>query len=111
MHKIVVIGAGISGLAAAWTASRRAADAGLEAEVVVLEKDPEVGGKARTLDIDGFQVEAGPTGFMGGESALDQLVEEAGLGGERIRANKSAERRFVVRNGRLRELKAHPLKF
>ena len=44
--RIVVVGAGISGLAAAWTAARRAREAGLDLEVVVLERDPVVGGKA-----------------------------------------------------------------
>lgn len=111
MHRIVVIGAGISGLAAAWTAAGRARKAGLDSEVIVLERDPRVGGKARTGTADGFLVEAGPTGFMGGDTALDQLIDEAGLAGERIPANQAAARRFVVRGGRLRELKPHPIRF
>lgn len=46
MKRVVVIGGGISGTAAAWTASRKAHELGDGVEVVLLERETEIGGKA-----------------------------------------------------------------
>ncbi len=54
---VVVIGAGIGGLAAAlWLASSGA-------EVTLLERAGTVGGKLRRLDVDGASIDVGPTVF------------------------------------------------
>ena len=108
MKRLVVVGGGISGLAAAHTALERSAQ---PLEVVVLEKEAEVGGKARTLESEGWRVEAGPTGYLDNEPALQALVEAAGLSSQRVTADPAAARRFVVRAGRMREVSAHPLRF
>ena len=55
--KIVVIGAGMGGLA---SAARLAA---LGYDVTVCEKADDVGGKARRVEVDGAKVDAGPTVF------------------------------------------------
>ena len=62
--RLVVVGAGISGLAAARAAVESARTAGKRLDVVVLEREREVGGKAKTLRRDGYLVETGPTGFI-----------------------------------------------
>ena len=69
--RIVVIGAGISGLAAAHAAAEAVGGA---AEIVVLERERSVGGKARTFVDDGWKVEAGPTGFLLPDPAIERLV-------------------------------------
>lgn len=56
-HPVVVVGAGIGGLAAA----ALLAHAGQE--VIVLERGAELGGKLRTLSIAGRRLDAGPTVF------------------------------------------------
>lgn len=111
MKRLVVVGGGISGLAAAWSAQQRLEEAGsgAHAEVLLLERSPEVGGKARSLRREGWLVEAGPTGFLDNEPVLDRLVESAGL--TKLPAREAAARRFVVRKGELREIHAHPLRF
>ncbi len=109
--RLVVVGGGISGLAAARGAISRAPYVPGGLEVVVLEREAEVGGKARTLQADGFLVEAGPTGFLSGEPALDRLIDAAGLSDERIAADPAAARRFLARDGRLVEVRPHPLAF
>lgn len=107
MKRIVVVGGGISGLAAAYAAHEGAQG---RAEVVLLEAEPEVGGKARSVRKDGgWLIEEGPTGFLDNEPVIDTLVERAGL--EKLPATESAARRFLVRGRRLRELQAHPLRF
>ena len=109
MPRLVVIGAGISGLSAAhaarWEAERRAR----ALEIIVFERDRQAGGKARSLKEDGFLVEAGPTGYLDNEPLLDRLSESVGLA--KRPANAAAARRFLVRGGRMREIHLNPLKF
>ena len=71
MARLVVVGGGIAGLAAAWSARCAAARAGVALDVLVLERGSEVGGKARTIVRDGWMVEGGPSGFLGGRPELD----------------------------------------
>ncbi|HVR31017.1 MAG TPA: protoporphyrinogen oxidase [Thermoanaerobaculia bacterium] len=113
MKRLVVIGGGISGLAAAHAAAERSAALGGsgELEIVVLEREACVGGKARTSVADGFTVECGPNGFLAPDAGIDRLVRAAGLEGELLPADEAAARRFVVRGGRMRQVSAHPLRF
>ncbi|WP_459787885.1 1-hydroxycarotenoid 3,4-desaturase CrtD [Alteriqipengyuania sp. 357] len=55
--RAVVIGAGIGGLVSAALLAARGCD------VTVIEKEPNVGGKARQLAVDGAAIDAGPTVF------------------------------------------------
>ncbi|HEV2291276.1 MAG TPA: protoporphyrinogen oxidase [Gemmatimonadales bacterium] len=104
MRRIVVIGGGISGLAAAWSAQRVGGH-----EVLVLERAPQVGGKARSISQDGWLVEGGPSGYLGGRPELERLIDDVGLSGERVPANAASARRFLFRAGRMRRLIANPV--
>lgn len=104
-RRLVVIGGGIAGLAAAWAA--RAADRDLE--IVVLEREDEVGGKARTLVRGEWMVEAGPTGFLSGTPELDRLITTCGLDESVRRADPAAARRFIQLDGRMRRVSPHPI--
>ncbi len=108
-RRIVVIGGGISGLAAARAAADQAGAFPGGLEVVVLEREPVVGGKVRTAHDDGWLVEEGPTGFLDNEPAIDRLVAAAGL--EKLPADEAAAHRFLVRAGTMREIAAHPVRF
>lgn len=110
-HRVVVVGAGVSGLAAGHCLARDAATVPGGVEVLVLERDPVVGGKARTIDDGGFQIETGPTSYLDNSEAFRALVASAGLDEERIAADPSAKKRYIVRHGRPRQVHAHPLKF
>ncbi|HEX9636425.1 MAG TPA: protoporphyrinogen oxidase [Acidobacteriota bacterium] len=111
MKRLVVVGAGISGLAAAWEVAERSADSAEAIEVRVLERDREVGGKAKSISCDGWLVETGPTAFQGPDPAVDRLIHAAGLSPEVLAADPSAAHRFVVHGGKMREVQAHPLRF
>jgi oxygen-dependent protoporphyrinogen oxidase len=106
---VAVIGGGISGLAAAWAAHEELAARTGEADVVLLEGEPTVGGKARTRRLDEWTLETGPTGFLDAEPLMDELAARAGL--EKVRASGAARRRFLVRRGVARQVRTHPLAF
>jgi phytoene desaturase len=55
--KVIVIGAGFAGLAAATTLAKEGFD------VTLLEKNKELGGRARKLEIDGFTFDMGPSWY------------------------------------------------
>lgn len=78
--EVVVIGSGVSGLAAA----SHLEQAGLR--VVLLEADPEPGGKLRTSVRDGFLIEHGPTMMPRSYRAVLDMADGAGLGDEVVDA-------------------------
>jgi oxygen-dependent protoporphyrinogen oxidase len=76
---VVIVGAGISGLAAAHAlATARRSDRPLE--VNVLEGTARPGGKLWTIDVDGIPVEAGADSFVVRKPWAVELCNELGLG-------------------------------
>ncbi|MES2711758.1 MAG: FAD-dependent oxidoreductase, partial [Pseudomonadota bacterium] len=55
--RVIVVGAGVGGLAAAADLARRGAD------VLVLDRAAAEGGKMRALEVAGASIDAGPTVF------------------------------------------------
>jgi oxygen-dependent protoporphyrinogen oxidase len=72
----VVVGAGISGLAAAFRITRELPGA----EVVVLEASPRVGGSLRTAEVGGVVVDVGAEAMLHRRPEGVALAEEVGLG-------------------------------
>ncbi len=96
--KVVVVGGGIAGLAAA-----RRLEA-LGADPVVIDRDAALGGKLRTERADGFVVEAAPDSFLARKERGIGLCEELGLGDELIGRRPEHARTYVRRGDDL-----HPL--
>lgn len=95
--RCLVVGGGITGLAAAWEASR------LGHEVTLVEAADHLGGKVSTEVIDGFTIEHGPDSFVAYRPAALQLATELGLAGQVQAVN--AERTVYLRaGGKLRPL-------
>ncbi|HEY1830417.1 MAG TPA: protoporphyrinogen oxidase [Acidimicrobiales bacterium] len=78
---VVVIGGGISGLAAAWELTGGAAgpDAS-NPEVTVLEASDRLGGSLRSGSVGDRVVDLGPDGFLGRRPEAAELCREIGLG-------------------------------
>lgn len=102
---VVVIGAGISGLACAFFARQ------LGLSVAVLEEAPVAGGKIRSEWDEGFCYEWGPQGFLDNIPETLELVRLAGLEGRLVRASDAAAERFILRDGRLRRVPFSPKAF
>lgn len=105
MSDILIIGAGISGLATAWFLRERGH------QVQVLEAASEPGGCLRTLARDGFLIEAGPNSTLSKGGAFDELVRGVGLAADQIEGNPLAKRRFVVKGGAPLALPGSPIAF
>jgi oxygen-dependent protoporphyrinogen oxidase len=106
VKRIVVVGAGISGLTLARRLEQRL---GADAQVQVLESSGRVGGTAWTQRAAGYCLESGPNGFLDSRTAIVDLCRELGLENELIRANPTARRRFLFLGDRLRPLPTNPV--
>ncbi len=103
--KVVVIGAGISGLTTAYLLHRKGYD------VTVLEKKNEVGGSIETVTEKGFLFDRGPNSALETTPLIGQLVDELGLKDELIYANREANKRYILRNYKLHALPMSPIAF
>ncbi len=104
VQRIIVVGGGITGLAAAHRLEERRRAERLSMEVLLLETGPRLGGVISTTSRDGFLLELGPdTIFTNKPWALD-LIRRLGLSERLIGTTDTQRRTFVVRGGTL-----HPL--
>ncbi len=110
-RKVIIVGAGISGLATAEAIVRRSTAAGAPVDVELLEASSVPGGKIRSSVDNGFVVETGPHGFLDKEPKMFELIDRLGLREELIPADLSSARRFIVRAQKMRELPSSPASF
>lgn len=94
-RKIVVIGAGISGLSCAYRINQLAEKAGLKIEISVLEASPRAGGKIITDRSGGILTEGGPDSFLTLKPEAENLVKELGLEKDLIPANQKLSRVWI----------------
>lgn len=98
IDRIVIIGGGISGLAAA----HRVLELNPAAQVTILEASSRLGGTIHTESRDGFLIERGPDSFISEKPHAVALAKRLGLESRLIETNEKYRRSFIVRNGRLR---------
>lgn len=75
--KVVVVGGGLTGLAAAWRLRDRA-------EVTLLEAGDEVGGQVRTLELGGARLDVGADAMLARQPEGIGLAREVGLGDDLV---------------------------
>jgi oxygen-dependent protoporphyrinogen oxidase len=98
--RVVVVGGGVAGLAAA----HRLVELGRPVDLTLLEAGPRLGGNVRTVRTGGFVLDDGPDSFVTDKPWGLALVERLGLGA-RLRGTDPRHRRtYVVHRGRLHEL-------
>src|SRR5215216_6049143 len=98
IDRIIIIGGGISGLAAA----HRVLELNPAAKVTILEASGRLGGTIHTQFRDGFLIERGPDSFISEKPYGVALAKRLGLESRLIQTNEKYRRSFIVRNGRLR---------
>ncbi|MEP6921932.1 MAG: protoporphyrinogen oxidase [bacterium] len=103
MKSIVVIGGGITGLAAALRLVERK-QAGADLNVTLLEASGRVGGVIQTERRDGFLIERGPDSFLSEKPETIDLAKRLGLEPHLIETNQTNRRSFIVRDGKLRSV-------
>ncbi|MFN2516697.1 MAG: protoporphyrinogen oxidase [Pyrinomonadaceae bacterium] len=101
MRRVVIIGGGITGLAAAHRILERHGELREPFEVTLLEATARVGGVVQTEKRDGFLLERGPDSFLSEKPATLELAKRLDLESHLIETNKNHRRSFIVRKGRL----------
>ena len=100
--KIAVIGAGISGLTAAYLLSKKGFD------ITVLEKNNSVGGSIESVFENGFLFDRGPNSALETTPVISQLIKELRLENELLYASKQANKRYILRDNKLHSLPMSP---
>lgn len=109
--KTAVIGAGISGLAAAYHIMEMSKNSGFNADVTVIEKQRRAGGTISTVKENGYLLEAGPNGFLDSKKSTLELISALGIGGGMERSDKSSARRYIYNGKKLIMLPDKPQAF
>ncbi len=99
--RAIVIGGGITGLAAAYRLKREAKNRDISLEITLLEASDRVGGVIHTEHRDGFIIEHGPDAFISTKPWAKALCEELGIADKLIGTNPKVRRSFVLRKGKL----------
>ena len=98
--RIAVVGAGITGLAAALRIHEAAPECGL----VVLDADPRAGGVLQTVTQDDFLIERSADAFITNVPWATDLCTRVGMTDEMLSTNAQFRRAFVVNRGRVQDI-------
>lgn len=102
---VLVIGAGISGLTAAFQVAKR----GISVEVI--DAAPRPGGVIATERGDSVLYERGPNSTLDTAPVINEMLTEIGIARDRVELNARATKRFIVRHDKPIALPANPLAF
>lgn len=101
--EVIVVGGGAAGIAAA----ARLQSAGVD--VLLVEAEEELGGKARSTTVDGTVIERGPNSFQGRHAALWSLLAMLGIEDSVVPLSAASRKRYLVRDGAIHAVEPHPL--
>src|SRR2546427_4595518 len=105
MQPVAVIGAGITGLTAAFYLQRKGIP------VTIYEASDRVGGVIQSMRQNGYLAEFGPNTILETSPRITQLIADAGLQSRRLDPDPKAEARYLVRDRRPIEMPGSPLGF
>ncbi|MBI3062888.1 MAG: FAD-dependent oxidoreductase, partial [Deltaproteobacteria bacterium] len=103
-RRIIVVGGGIAGLAAAHRLVELDRERSLGLEVKLLEAGPRLGGSIATERVCGFLVEAGPDSFITEKPWALRLCERLGITSGLISTQAAYQKVYVVHRGALQPL-------
>lgn len=99
--RVVVVGGGIAGLAAAHRLLELSRERARPLELTLLEARDRLGGTITTEHVHGFLIEGGPDSFISEKPWALALSERLGLGPRLVGTDNRFRRTYVVRAGRL----------
>ncbi len=103
-NRVIIVGGGISGLAAAYRLCELSRAQGMSLNITVLEAKDRFGGVIETETKDGFLLEGGPDAFISDKPWALDLCKRLGLENELIMTQTEMRRSFIVHRGRLAEV-------
>lgn len=103
MKRLVIVGGGIAGLAAAYFALEKAKKLGESIHLQLLDEKDRLGGCILTEKVGGFVIEGGPDCFLSEKPWALALCERLGLGDRLLNTNEN-RRVFILSKGKLHEL-------
>ncbi len=93
-RRIAIVGAGISGLTAAYVLAR---DHGTDCDVTLFESTPRAGGTVETIVQNGYVIEGGPDSWVTEKPWAEALARELGLAGQLLPSNDADRRTWIAR--------------
>ncbi len=105
MKSVAIIGAGITGLTAAFYLKRKGIP------VTVYEASGRVGGVIQSIRRDGYLAECGPNSALETSPKIADLVRDLGIESRRLYSDPAAENRYIVRGGKPVLVPGKPLQF
>ncbi len=105
MEEIVIVGSGLTGLATAYWLKKDGF------KIKVIESTSVTGGNIKTEKHQNFIFDTGPNSGLETTPLIKKLVDELQLNEEFIYANKSANKRYILRNNVLHPLPLNPVDF
>jgi oxygen-dependent protoporphyrinogen oxidase len=103
-RRIVVVGGGIAGLAAAHRVLELNNQKSLGLELILLEAASRLGGSIATEKIGDFLIEAGPDSFISEKPWALRLCERLGLASRLVSTQPEYQKIYVVQRGKLQPL-------
>jgi oxygen-dependent protoporphyrinogen oxidase len=97
-QKILVLGAGISGLTTAYLLHKKGF------EVTILEKRDVVGGSIRSENDQNFPYDLGPNSILDTVPLIRELVADLKLEGQLLNANEKGNKRYILKDDTLHAL-------
>jgi oxygen-dependent protoporphyrinogen oxidase len=102
MASVAVIGAGLTGLTAAYCLKRRGS------RVVVYEASDRIGGVVKSERRGGYLAELGPSSMSPPPPHVTGILRDLGLESSQVKASPAARDRYIVRRGKLIRLPMTP---
>jgi protoporphyrinogen/coproporphyrinogen III oxidase len=105
MNNVAIVGGGITGLTVAFRLKERGIP------VTIYEAGNRVGGAIQTMRRDGYLAESGPNSILETSSQISSLIHDVGLEDFKLYSNERADKRYIVRDGKLVPVPGTPVKF
>ncbi len=100
MKRVIIVGGGIAGLAAAYRTLKMTP----EAQITLIESADRLGGKIVTDRVGGFVIEGGPDTFLSYKPRGIGLCRDLGIENRLYGTNDKIRRTYVMRQGKLYDL-------